>query len=670
MSFDDLKLRTKIFIPIGLMALTVLAMIGLGAARISSLSATASDIIEHRQLGELELAAIRRAVIYLPYSVFATIVYDSGSVNGKAAIDDFKNAIEDANRHFEKAIALLPDKANEVGKFEQRFAALYEKAKPAFELGAALPGAIHGRNQKPEELDGMAKAAGLAVGVDADSRALVRDINDFNNKLSAENADAAQDLRAHGAQTVILLIAVGLVSTVVVGLLALWIVGAKISRPLGRLSERMKSLARGDLSVRVEGAQRRDEVGDMAQSVEVFKQNAVERVRAEEAATAARAAADAERDRAAAERASAAETLGVAVKLLSDGLSRMAGGDLTARLDNGFTGEYVRLRDDFNSAAEKLSETLRAVVTSTSAIHSGTQEISTASDDLSHRTEQQAASLEETAAALEEITATLKKSAEGAKHAADVVSNADADAKKGAVVVKQAVEAMDAIAKSSGQIGQIIGVIDEIAFQTNLLALNAGVEAARAGDAGRGFAVVASEVRALAQRSADAAKEIKGLISTSTTQVGVGVNLVAESGRALERIISQVSEINRVVADIAAGAHEQATGLAQVNVAISQMDQSTQQNATMVEESTAASHSLTQETTQLSSLVEQFRVGGAGAPSLRRELEKVAPHAFAKPSAPPPRAAAVRAAPPRAAPVAKRAKVANGAASDEGWSDF
>jgi methyl-accepting chemotaxis protein len=197
---------------------------------------------------------------------------------------------------------------------------------------------------------------------------------------------------------------------------------------------------------------------------------------------------------------------------------------------------------------------------------------------LSRRTENQAASLEETAAALDEITATLKKSAEGARHASEVVANADGDAKRGAGVVKQAIDAMDAIAKSSQQIGQIISVIDEITFQTNLLALNAGVEAARAGDAGRGFAVVASEVRALAQRSAEAAREIKGLISTSGTLVGSGVKLVAETGKALERILVQVSEINRVVADIASGAQEQATGLQQVNIAVNQMDQTTQGN--------------------------------------------------------------------------------------------
>ena len=281
------------------------------------------------------------------------------------------------------------------------------------------------------------------------------------------------------------------------------------------------------------------------------------------------------------------------------GLARLAANDLEQPIEKPFLPVFEKLRTDFNSAQGNLRATLQQIADGAAALHSGTQEISSASDDLSRRTEQQAASLEETAAALDEITATVKKSAEGATHARQVVVAADEDAKKSAVVVRQAVEAMDAIAKSARQISQIIGVIDEIAFQTNLLALNAGVEAARAGDAGRGFAVVASEVRALAQRSAEAAKEIKGLISASTTQVDHGVKLVAETGRSLERIMTQVAEINDVVGEIAAGAREQATGLEEVNSAINQMDQVTQKNAAMVEESTAASHSLSQETSKL-----------------------------------------------------------------------
>jgi methyl-accepting chemotaxis protein len=258
---------------------------------------------------------------------------------------------------------------------------------------------------------------------------------------------------------------------------------------------------------------------------------------------------------------------------------------------------------------DKLQDTMKVVVANTASIGSGAGEISHAADDLSRRTEQQAASLEETAAALDQITATVKRTADGANHASTVVSGARAEAEQSGRVVGRAVGAMAQFEQSSGQIGQIIGAIDEIAFQTNLLALNAGVEAARAGDAGRGFAVVASEVRALAQRSAEAAKEIKALILASSSQVGEGVEAVTDAGKALERIVAHVNEITGIVGEIASSAQEQATGLEQVNTAVNQMDQVTQQNAAMVEQSTAASHALAAEAEELTRLMAQFRTG-------------------------------------------------------------
>ena len=234
------------------------------------------------------------------------------------------------------------------------------------------------------------------------------------------------------------------------------------------------------------------------------------------------------------------------------------------------------------------------------------------------------------------------------------------DAEQSGGVVKNAVEAMTAIEKSSKQISQIIGVIDEIAFQTNLLALNAGVEAARAGDAGRGFAVVASEVRALAQRSAEAAKEIKGLISTSTTQVDQGVDLVMDAGKALARIVTQVAEINTIVSTIAASAQEQATALHQVNTAINQMDQVTQQNAAMVEETTAAAHALTGETEELGRSVGRFNTGSGPAHSTHAPRRK-----GAKPSAPATRTAL------KVMPTSRSSSAAlKPAASADTWDEF
>jgi len=248
--------------------------------------------------------------------------------------------------------------------------------------------------------------------------------------------------------------------------------------------------------------------------------------------------------------------------------------------------------------------------------------MSVAADDLSRRTEQQAATLEETAAALDEITALVGNTSSSVDRAHDAVVAASDEAARSGEIVTGAVRSMDLIAKSSDEIGQIIGVIDEIAFQTNLLALNAGVEAARAGDAGRGFAVVASEVRALAQRSADAAKEIKALIAPSSDQVRQGVDLVGKTGVALTAIVGRVAEVDELMKTIHLSAREQATGLDEVNRAVNQMDQVVQQNAAMVEQSTAATHSLKTETEELTRLIARFRVGG---PSLHGRATAPAP---------------------------------------------
>jgi methyl-accepting chemotaxis protein len=360
---------------------------------------------------------------------------------------------------------------------------------------------------------------------------------------------------------------------------------------------------------------------------------------------------------------------------LSAGLSRMAAGVLDQPIQKTFAPSLEDGRKGFNATQEKLRSTILEIADGVNLVTSGSQEIATASSDLSGRTEQQAASLEETAAALDQVTATVKKASEGAKQARDVVSEARGDAEKSGDIVRRAVEAMGRIEKSAQEINQITGVIDEIAFQTNLLALNAGVEAARAGDAGRGFAVVASEVRALAQRSAEAAKDIKRLITTSTEEVGNGVKLVAETGDSLARIVGKVAQINSVVADIAGGADEQATALQEVNTAVNQMDRATQQNAAMAEQSTAAARSMMHETEKLSKIVNQFQLGrAANSDKIRSELKKAVPHAFASPAKAPlrPSASGAPASKPTAARVAPK-NVVNGRSSggnNEGWGEF
>jgi methyl-accepting chemotaxis protein len=384
-----------------------------------------------------------------------------------------------------------------------------------------------------------------------------------------------------------------------------------IANPYVATVVRMEGLAAGDLDTPIDHIDYTDCVGRLTKAMFTFRANMAAKSAADAAALVAEREAEIQRREAQAEAIDTQQRL--VVDAIGPGFEHLAAGDLTFRLTAELPEAYEKLRSDFNAAAATLQDALRTVSGNVQSLRTGNQELTGAADDMSRRTEQQAASLEQTAAALDEITATVKKTAEGALHARKVVTEAKNNAEASGAVVRRAVDAMSGIESSSRQIGQIIGVIDEIAFQTNLLALNAGVEAARAGDAGRGFAVVASEVRALAQRSAEAAKEIKGLISASAIHVGQGVELVGETGRSLERIVAQVGEINGVVADIAASAQEQATALVEVNTAINQMDQVTQQNAAMVEQSTAASRTLADESEMLATLVARFKTGSAVA---------------------------------------------------------
>jgi methyl-accepting chemotaxis protein len=384
---------------------------------------------------------------------------------------------------------------------------------------------------------------------------------------------------------------------------------SKVWRVLVRLSNVMQKLAKGEFDAEVDGTSRRDEVGEMARAVQVFKDSGIEKRRLEADAEAQRGVAE-EARRKHDEMAAAAEaSRNFVVSQIATGLADLSAGDLTFRLTEEFAPEFEKLRNDFNTAVENLQETMNVISLGAVGIHSSTEEISQATDNLARRTEKQAASLEEVAAALEQVTATVRTSADGARQAKASVASAKANAERSGEVVRNAVAAMSEIERSARQISEIIGVMDEIAFQTNLLALNAGVEAARAGEAGRGFAVVAQEVRALAQRSTVAAKEIKLLISSSGDQVGAGVSLVGETGKALEMIVNQVGEIDGAVGDIALAAEDQATVLLQINTSVSQMDKVTQQNAAMAQESTAASHSLAQETNELARLIGRFKLG-------------------------------------------------------------
>jgi methyl-accepting chemotaxis protein len=430
-----------------------------------------------------------------------------------------------------------------------------------------------------------------------------------------------------GLSTWILLICTGLLMLPVMGFV-LVITPGEI-KALKTISGGLKRLAAGDLTTSVEETHSVDpDIRELARSFVVFRQAAIEKAEAEAAAEQQREFAEEQRRRHDEVQAASARVQSEVVEILGGALSKLAAGNLVSRVAASFPAGYEKLRDDFNGAMDQLQEAMGLIKTSAAGIRAGADEISQSAEDLSRRTEQQAASLEESAAALDQITNTIRRTAEASVEASKAVAAVKTDAERSGQVVGHAVSAMSQIEQSSRQIAQIISVIDEIAFQTNLLALNAGVEAARAGEAGRGFAVVASEVRALAQRSAAAAKEIKALISTSSGQVSSGVQLVGETGQALERILSSIAEINGLVAEFAASANEQASGLHEINSAIDQMDHATQQNASMVQESTAASFALASEAQHLSRLIGRFDIGSAAepVPAPRRRKTAGAPH--------------------------------------------
>lgn len=314
------------------------------------------------------------------------------------------------------------------------------------------------------------------------------------------------------------------------------------------------------------------------------------------------------RQRVRAEQSEAAAAQSKAIDMLGRALNGLAEGNLEVKIDDTIPETYAQLKQDFDATVKVLHGTISTVIHNSASIRSETSEITSAADDLSRRTETQAATLEETAAALDQLTVSVRSAAEGADEASTMSFDARKNAAQGGEVAREAVSAMDGIRTSSQEISKITSVIDDIAFQTNLLALNAGVEAARAGEAGRGFAVVATEVRALAQRSSEAAREINALINSSADQVNHGVDLVNRTGTALESIVISISDISTRVSDIASSAREQSAALAQINVAVNELDHVTQQNAAMFQQTTAASHALTSEADALVAAISGFKL--------------------------------------------------------------
>ncbi|WP_241127157.1 methyl-accepting chemotaxis protein [Novosphingobium terrae] len=411
------------------------------------------------------------------------------------------------------------------------------------------------------------------------------------------NAVSAESNRIHEAARRTTLIALS--ATVALALALLAMLMQTIARPVRRLAEAVTRLVDGDMDVRVPATSRKDEVGALARALDAFKRLV--------AHDQARAAAELEH----------ARNTQLTIDAIGNGLAELAEGNLTHRVPENGHGALGALHVNFNEAAQRLSDVLSEIVEGCDTISRGTQDIAMAGGDLSRRTDHQATSLADTARTLGELTGMVKLTADNARQTSTRLATTRQTAGGMEAKANDAIAAMRAIEDSSRQMAEIIGVIDGIAFQTNLLALNAGVEAARAGDAGRGFAVVATEVRALAQRSADAAKDIKALITTSNGQIGGGVALVASSGGALRQIVGEVSAISELVEEIAQSASKQANAMDGISTMVSEMDEFTQQNAAMVEQSSASTVNLSTETERLVNQLSTFRLTG------RRQAEVI-----------------------------------------------
>jgi methyl-accepting chemotaxis protein len=643
-----MSIKTKLIACIAILALFIAGLITSAFVITGSISSSLKTVVEDRLVPTKQLKTI--ADLYAVNIVDTAHKVRNGGMEWAEGAKSLEDALSTIDSLWSSFMAThLTDEEKAIA---QTFQGKKEQALPEIKT---LQGILKAKDAKALDSFVVDRLYAVIDPLGGDISALIE------LQIRVGNEEYAKSVQAQSIGTIILW-AVSISASLVTAL-SLWIVLRGVSGPITAITSSMKALASGDTEKPIPFAGRGDEIGSMAVAVEVFRQTAIANKRMEEETEAARRRAEA--DRIAAQEkaeADAAQKLQEATAGLAAGLKRLASGDLAFQLDEAFAPEFEALRQDFNASLRQLGGTLRAIADAVSTMDNGTREIASGANDLSRRTEQQATALEETAAALDEITANVRSSETRTAEARGVATEANKSAAHSADVVTQAEAAMGRIETSSQQISNIIVVIDEIAFQTNLLALNAGVEAARAGEAGKGFAVVAQEVRELAQRSANAAKEIKGLIQNSTAEVTGGVHLVRETGTALKTICTFIGEINQHMQAIATSTREQATGLVEVNQAVNAMDKTTQQNAAMVEQSTAAAASLATEAERLRALIDRFKIAGGGNPVDTLRSTK---HAMARPSVP-----AVTTAPQPRPRMASGAAMAAGTAAAQSRGEF
>ncbi|AMJ60491.1 methyl-accepting chemotaxis protein [Bosea sp. PAMC 26642] len=613
MNLNNMKIGTKF---VG--AVVAIGLIGLSAClyagqQMKQVDTDYSVMLDTRPKAILANARASRTANDLIAQTYKVIAYPAGSLGVAEAKVQGEASYKDTLAHLTEAATLLPE-------MKQRFEAFVAQARG---LKASVDQAI-----QLGEQDENTRALAVMSTLDGKLRGLVNELVAFNAALLKDLDAKSEELTTTTNHTIAATL-VASIAGLLLGLVGAILMSSRtVTRPLNSLKLAMGKLAAGSFDTAVVGDDRKDEIGDMARTVLVFKQNGLEMQRLEAESEQSRSASETqrqqiERDRVANAREQerlAAEQRQV-MELLAGGLDLLSRGDLTCRIDAEVAAGYQKLRDDFNTAVTRLSETVSTIQATSADVGNSAREINMGADDLSKRTEEQASSLEETAATTEELAASVKASAHSSRQAVALAQEAMSVAQKGGAIVTDAVEAMSRIEQASKKISDITSVIDEIAFQTNLLALNAAVEAARAGDAGKGFAVVASEVRTLAQRSGDAAKDITALISESGREVEQGVALVRSAGEALGQIVEASKKVSATVSDISAASTEQANGIDEMSQTVAHMDEMTQQNAALAEESAASATSLMNQIQQLNRLVASFRTGAqAGrAPTPRYE---------------------------------------------------
>ncbi|MCF1471310.1 methyl-accepting chemotaxis protein [Agrobacterium vitis] len=621
MTISNLSILKKVSLLVVLMGVAAGAIAAAGAFGLSSLGASLQNT------GQREEVAREAMDLRVDIIAISRMTYQLAFAPEKAA--DFAKETETRSSEM---LARLPKIAATADENEQKqlqdvrttlntyFDQIRQMVKVAGTDAAKEPGVM--AKELSKALDGQ-KAVTAAVKVYSTYSA---------KTLSAARSNAIADSQL----TMIALLSTAAISIVLGVAVSTLIARRGIVNPIRLLTDNMNRIAKGALGDTIPGTERGDEIGEMARALEIFRANRLQmqEMEAQEAALnsqskdlqssissiVASAAAgnfsqritktydDADLQRFASSVNELVANVDLGVTEVRRVIAALSSSDLTQDMRGNFQGAFAELQSNVNHAMATLREAMQSIRGASGTITDNSGELSSAANQLARRTEQQAAALEETAAALEEITTTVRTSTERAHEANQMVEQTRNSAGKSGEIVRSAIDAMGRIEQSSQKISQIISVIDEIAFQTNLLALNAGVEAARAGEAGRGFAVVAQEVRELAQRSANAAREIKALINTSADEVKGGVSLVLSTGEALNEIVGLVDHVNGHVASIARAAQEQSAALAEINTSVNHMDQMTQQNAAMVEETTAASQVLASESRQLLVQLERFRL--------------------------------------------------------------